>query len=309
MVMRKFFSAVANFVYSHAVTFLKGLAIGLSVIVPGVSGGTMAILLGIYQRLLRAVNTFFKNFKESILFLSVLAAGALVSIFAASNLIGYLLENYKSVTNFFFLGIILGGLPVIYKESDLDYGTLIRLENGGGYKARRILRDALPFVIGAGLVVGIGFIKTALIDLSAVEGFWSVVFNVLIGFIAAVALVLPGISGSYFLMALGLYEKYNYAISNLVVLDLIPFAVGAVAGIVLTAKVLDRLLQTRKRGTYLLILGFLIGSLAQLFLENIPAGMDILYCCLTLLAGIAVIVSVTRLARKYGGKEKESGQT
>ncbi|WP_051824022.1 undecaprenyl phosphate translocase family protein [Clostridium sulfidigenes] len=96
---------------------LKGMVIGVSNVIPGVSGGTMAVVLGIYDKLISAVNSFFKDWKKNIFFLGEIAIGAGLGIILFSKLITNLLTNHPEPTNFFFIGLILGSFPMLYKRA------------------------------------------------------------------------------------------------------------------------------------------------------------------------------------------------
>lgn len=300
--MKRFFCAVGRFFKKYIGNFFQGLAIGLSMIVPGVSGGTMAIILGIYEKLLNAINHFFKKVKENLSFLIMLALGALVSIFALSKVMDWALENYLAITNFLFLGIILAGLPTVYKESGLDYKGLVRSEAPTSKKIVRILRDCLPFIIGTGVVVGISFLKEDIVNLAGYGGAAGFFFRMFAGVLVAIALVLPGISGSYFLKSIGLYQSFTTAVSNLDIVFLLPFAIGVIIAVVLTAKVMTALLKKYKRGTYLVIFGFLAASLVYLVLEKVPVGIEILSCSIALILGILFTVLITVLAKTISAK-------
>ena len=95
---------------------LKGFVLGIANIIPGVSGGTLAITLGIYERMIEAISHFFSNFKDNLKFIMFLGIGILISLALFSNVIGFCLDNYKFATILFFIGIILGGMPILFKK-------------------------------------------------------------------------------------------------------------------------------------------------------------------------------------------------
>ena len=94
----------------------KGFVIGIANIIPGVSGGTLAITLGIYERLIKAISHFFTNLKENIKFLVPIAVGAVLSLLILSNVIGYALDHYPIPTTLLFVGLIFGGVPLLYRH-------------------------------------------------------------------------------------------------------------------------------------------------------------------------------------------------
>ena len=95
---------------------LKGFVLGIANIIPGVSGGTLAITLGIYERMIEAISHFFSNFKDNLKFVMFLGIGILISLALFSNVIGFCLDKFQFATIMFFIGIILGGMPILFKK-------------------------------------------------------------------------------------------------------------------------------------------------------------------------------------------------
>ncbi|MDR0426001.1 MAG: DUF368 domain-containing protein [Clostridiales bacterium] len=293
-----FFGAVGRFCKKYIALFLKGMAIGMSIIIPGVSGGTMAILLGIYERILDAVNNLFKNFRENIVFLLALAAGGLASILSLSFGISFMLKNYLSYTNFFFLGLIFAGLPAVYRESGLRYGALLKDKKiPGSKRAGRVFLDILPFAAGVGAIIGISFLQEGIVSMADIGGVGGSFFRLAVGVPVAVAFILPGISGSHFLKIIGLYDRFVEAVKLFDIPYLLPFVLGVLVGIFLTAKLMSYLLKRFRRGTFLCIMGFLAASLALLATERPPQGTEIFYCLLCAVGGAVIMSLVTVLAR------------
>ncbi len=229
--------------------FLKGAWIGGTLTVPGVSGGSMAMILGVYERLIRSVNGLFGhggNKKESLRFLLSFSLGALSGILALSGVVVWLLERFPVPVVFFFAGAVAGGIPVIMREikSTVFKGYFI-----------------LYFLGGILLVILLSYIPTGLFSIGE-SGFLWQIFG---GLIASAALVLPGISVSHMLYVLGIYEGLMESISHLELLKILPFAIGAAAGIFLMTKAVEYLLDHFKVATYLIILGFVVGSVFELF--------------------------------------------
>lgn len=269
----------------HFYNFLKGIVIGISTLVPGVSGGTMAIILGIYDKIIHSVSHFFINIKANIVFIATVSIGGIVGIFAFSNIIDYGLKNYRFIMIFLFLGIIAGGLPVLFKKAEL--------------KSLKPF-DYTLFIIGILIVVAMSFSKSTIVNLASSDGITNTLFMVLAGFIAAIALVLPGISGSFFLLTIGLYEMTTSALKDFNLPYLIPFAIGTGLGIILTIKVLENLMKKHTRPTYIIILGFVIGSVIVIFKDNIPYGINILYSLISLIAGYFLTSSIIKIGKKHG---------
>lgn len=243
-------------------TFIKGLVIGATMTVPGVSGGSMAMVLGIYDRLLKHVSEITKYPKESLTFLLWFAAGAGSGAFLFSRGISWLLTTRaEGILCFFFLGAVSGGIPMILKSASVS-----RIRG----------RELICILTG---------ILTALLIALIPQGMFApmhLLFQLAGGFIIAVALVLPGISASQMLYMLGIYESTLKAISSLDILALLPLAVGGIMGTYLTARILEQLIKKHREDTFLIILGFMLVSLRSLLPEHLIEE--------NLLAGVGALV-------------------
>ena len=242
----------------HIINFFKGMIIGIANVIPGVSGGTMAVSTGIYEELIHTISTFFHNFKETfkknMMFLIPIVLGAGIGIIAFSKLLKFTLENYAMQTQFAFIGLILGSIPFVFKKS---------IEKGFSWKY--LIPGIITFTIGIVLAV----LEMLGITGNAVESFDINFINVVLlfiyGVISAVSMVVPGISGSFILLLLGAYSAIISAISSLNILVLIPFGIGVVVGILLASKIINFLLEHFYGYTYFAIIGFVIGSLLAIY--------------------------------------------
>lgn len=254
-------------------TIWKGFTVGATMIVPGVSGGTMAMILGIYDSLISAVSSFRKNPRDNFLFLSVFAISAGTGLFLFSSPLSWLLENYKMPTTYFFIGAVVGGIPIIEKKSGIQ----------------KIDRNVLFYLLtGALLVALISRTPQNLFENMQIAGTFSVLFLVLAGVVSAAALILPGISFSHFLLVLGLYERLLNAVKALDIFFLIPLAAGILLGILLFSKMLEQAMEKYPKATYILILGFIIGSVASIF-PGFPRGISLIWCVAAAIAGFLLI--------------------
>lgn len=243
----------------HIINFLKGMIIGIANIIPGLSGGTMAILVGVYEKLISTIGNFFKKFKETfkenMIFLVPLGLGMVVGVVAFSKLLEILLKNYTMPTQFAFIGLVLGGLPLIFKNANKE----------GKFKKKYLIPLIITFIIGLTLSLlekfGITGAEVSGIDLNPLNIFLLFIY----GFIAAGTMVIPGISGSFMLMLLGVYNAILGYVASLNILVLIPFAIGAVAGVLILAKLIDVLLKKYHNGTYYAIIGFVVGAIPALY--------------------------------------------
>ena len=244
---------------------LRGAVIGVSNIIPGVSGGTMAVSMGIYDRVIYAVNNLFKQFKKNFRDLLPIIIGVLIGLFAFAALIGNLLGTKSSEipmtrlpTNFAFIGLILGGLPAIYKRVNM--------------KSARI-PGVILFLIFLALVVVLPLLNPP--EARTVDhSIGTILLMIPLGAIASSTMVVPGISGSMILMLLGYYNPVINAMNDLRGGDwsslaiLAPYAIGLLVGIVFIAKLMNFLLKKHAALTFSAIFGLVIGSPVALLMQN-----------------------------------------
>lgn len=240
---------------------LRGMVIGIANVIPGVSGGTLMVSMGIYDKLILVLTHFIKRMKEAIALLVPIAIGMLLSIAIFAKIFSEILfPKFPLQTNLFFIGLIIGGIPVIYKKVK---GNTIRLP--------QIIAFVLLFATVVGFsLVGEGGGSSADITFS--------VGNVLklfgVGIIAAATMVIPGVSGSMIMMILGYYntiiDTVNAFINALKSFDipamldtfvvLVPFGIGVVVGAVAVAKLIEFMLNKFPLVTYWAIIGLIVAS-------------------------------------------------
>lgn len=259
--------------------FLKGMAVGIATLVPGVSGGTMAVILGIYDELIHAIGSFFENWKKHSLLLVEIGFGSLMGVALFSRFMESTMARYPHLMQFLFMGIIIGGLPVLYRKS------------AAGTKRKK--GDIIFFVLGFALVLSMSAKPAAVVTMATEQSFLSMLFLFIAGIVIAVALILPGISGSFVLLVLGLYEITLNAINNLNVLFLVPLVLGVVAGTLATTRIIESFLQKHPSKTYMLIMGFVAGSLISVF-PGMPETSQIVGSVITLVAGFFMILWLSR---------------
>ncbi|MDY4975692.1 MAG: DUF368 domain-containing protein [Clostridia bacterium] len=260
------------------ITVLKGAWIGGTMTVPGISGGSMAMILGVYDRLIFAVNHAIRLHKDSILFLIEFLAGAASGMVLFSRSLLHLLEKYPMTMQYFFLGCVVGGAPMIYRAA----------------KVKKFTWKAIAYpLFGILLVYLISLLPEGLFSAEAHRGLGGILLQLAGGVIIAVALVLPGISVSQMLLMLGLYEEVMQAISTLHILSILPLGIGVVLGILLTAKIMETAMERAPQFTYLVVLGFIFGSVPELF-PGIPTGWTALFSLLTATAGFFAVFFITR---------------
>lgn len=242
------------------INFIKGFILGIANVIPGVSGGTMAVSMGLYELILSSIGNFFKDIKGNFLKLLPIILGILVAIVSTSKLVTYALTNYKAQTLCLFIGLIFGGVSLIMRKI-----------KGKGSKINYLIFFVIFF-----FVISLNFLKTGLIEISFTNmGIIGYLLLLLMGFIASSAMVIPGISGSFILMVLGYYDKIIYTVSTITdfsklgsnLLILVPFGIGVIIGIVFMAKLITNLIKKYETKTYFAIMGFVLSSVVVLLLQ------------------------------------------
>lgn len=229
----------------HIINVLKGVVIGIANAIPGVSGGTMMVIMKVFDRILGAVSI--KKLKANFVFLVTIVLGMGIGVVLSSLVLDYCFENFYVQTQFFFMGVVLGSLPMIYKEATKEKKlTPVHL---------------IPFAIGLGVIIGVTVISRS-IDNSVITTLTAgnFIYLVIISIIAAAAMIMPGLSGSLVLLILGGYQTAITAVAEMNIPILIPIAIGVLLGIVLCAKLITLCLKKWQRGTYAVILGLIVGS-------------------------------------------------
>ncbi|WP_047981029.1 DUF368 domain-containing protein [Ornithinibacillus contaminans] len=230
----------------------RGLIMGASDVIPGVSGGTIAVLLGIYDRLIAAINGLLsKEWKKHLSFLIPLGIGIGAAVLLLSRLIEWLFEHYAGPTQFFFLGLIIGILPYLFHQAEAKTN----------FKATHYIL----LVIGAILVGSMLFLNEGegmVIETVTMSTYILLFFS---GFIASAAMILPGISGSFILLVIGVYSTVISAISNLQLDIIAVVGVGIVLGILTMSKLINYFLVHFRNATFAVIIGLVIGSIFVVF--------------------------------------------
>lgn len=285
---------------------LKGGAIGVAMIIPGVSGGTIAVLLKIYDRLIDAIGNLAKDFINSVKFLLPVLLGAAVALVIAYFPLQYALKYAPLPTVLLFAGLMLGSCPKTLKDA-----------KSNGFQPLDLLSLSLPFlfVIGICFIPGMGAVNLGQ-DMAAIQYF----LLILIGVVASCALVVPGISGSMLLMLLGYYSPILDSVSGvftsplhyLAVLAL--FAVGLVAGFFTIAKLMQYLLKRFPRATYWAIAGFVLGSVPAVVIafdyasspvDGLQIGLGIGLCILGAVGAFLFTHTVESRAKR--AQERKNG--
>lgn len=242
--------------------FIKGFIMGIANVIPGVSGGTLAVILGIFKDFVGAISSILKNFVKSFLFLLPIVLGMGTAILASSQLIETCLTKFPLATILFFVGLILGGIPILFKKIK---GEMKSIPNYIIFALVFIFVLVFTFVVS-------GDKNIELVNLN----FWDYIILFIVGAVASASMVIPGISGSMVLMAIGYYNGFLATVNNLFDFSmfwknmsiLVPFGLGVIVGILLISKLITFLLNRFEVKTYFAIFGFIFSSLIVIFFKN-----------------------------------------
>ena len=310
---------------------IKGAVLGLAMIIPGVSGGTMAVIFGIYERLIKALHSFSPSSlreaaglpwgaerktrlgalwnRHDLGFLAQLFGGALLSILACSHLIEHLIKNHPNPTNGFFFGLV--GASIIFPLRLMERKSMVELACG-------IAATALTIGIS---IYAAGFAQEPPPQEAAMpHGLFNYARLAICGCVASSAMLLPGISGSFILLLLGVYHDVLGIINQRDYLLLVVFAASCTIGLVLFARLINLLLSRYRSSTMAFLAGLMAGSLWNLwpFREtgssgpawpaegDNTAGVTLL----TFLAGAAIVGGLAFYSRrpKGNGGEKQTAE-
>lgn len=280
---------------------LKGMVIGIANIIPGVSGGTMMVAMGIYDKLIHSLTHLFKEFKKSVITLLPIFIGMGLGIVGLARIIEWMFGIIPIQTNLLFIGLILGGLPVVYKRVK---GASIRPWHIIGFLVFFALVVVLALLDGT---------EGAAADLTL--SVFTCIKLFAIGIIAAATMVIPGVSGSMMLMLLGYYQPVIETINSLVdslsardingmlqgVGVLFPFGVGVLVGIFLVAKLIDVLIVKFPYMVFWCIIGLIVASPVAIVILNDFSGINVV----SILTGIIALAIGFVIAFFLGGDHEE----
>lgn len=256
--------------------FFVGVLAGSAMITPGVSGAVVAVILGVYDKMINALTNLFKDFKKNFIFLAILGVGILIGAVWFSNVIMFLYERHEVATKFCFIGLILGGVPFLFKE--------VKNKN----KRINFAAMIITFLLSISLWI---FSKTVFeldLDAHTSSGILSFINLFLAGVIYSLGKVIPGISGSFLLIIIGMYEYVLSVMAHPITVGLaeinklVPFIIGLILGIIVLLKLIKYLLDKHYGLTYSIIIGFVLGS--------IPAIIPTLNGILGLILGVILMI-------------------
>ena len=295
------------------IDFVKGIFVGIANVIPGVSGGTMAVSFGIYDKLLSSISNLLKEFKKSICTLLPIILGMAVGVVGFTYIIPFLLEHYPFQTSCAFTGLIVGGIPAI----------LTSLKEGwNSEKKKSLLVNIVVFMLFIAIAIAMLFANgdgESGIALTASVGMIIKIF--FMGVIASATMIIPGVSGSLILMILGYYFGILNAVKSFIdalkafdiqgmlsqLYILIPFALGCVLGIFFISKLIDWLLKHYTSATFSAILALIVSSPVSIFYK-VTQEYPMNFTLVSIIVGFVLFVAcilVTKFFETLSPQESE----
>lgn len=273
------------------ILFIKGVVLGVAFVIPGVSGGTLAVLMGIYEELIEAASNFYKSiadFKKYFMYLLPIGLGVVFSVAVFAKLIKFGLDKAPIITILIFLGMIIGGIPALVR-------------NVKGTKTN--LKDMTLMLVGLIIVISMLIFhksnSNVVLTNMSITGYFTLL---LVGAIAAVTMVVPGISGSFTLMLIGYYEPVLNLVNDITsfknlgpnLILMATFMLGVFIGIIFISKIIEWCLKHYKRETYYAIIGFVLSSIISVIYEVSKFPYNLTH----LIIGIGLLIINTVLVYK-----------
>ncbi len=286
----------------NVVLIVKGFIMGIANIIPGVSGGTLALTLGIYERFISAISHFFSNFKDNIRFLIPVFLGMGLSILTMSQVVSYCFTYYPIPTTLFFMGLVIGGIPMLISKVK----NTKEMKEISSYTIMFVTFSFVIILAFSKEIFGGTFGSAKLDNLSVFGYLWLSV----IGMIAAATMVIPGVSGSLVLMLLGYYLPIINIVKELTHFEnIFPnifialfFGVGVVIGIILVAKLIEWLLAKYEKKTFFGVIGFIIASILAIPVSVFHEIGIITFSLPQVIIGIVFLVLGIAIGYKLGEK-------
>ena len=237
--------------------FFKGIIVGIGGIAPGLSGSVLLVILGLYQKTISAIGTLFKNFKKNVIFLFPLVMGFGVGVIIFSKIVDYLLENFEMYTRFAFLGLVLGTIPLFYKEVKKE-----------GFSKKYYIFMGISFIIG----LSIFFFNQNLFPTITNP---NIAQSIFLGIAVAGSSIIPGVDSAVILSSLGLYELYVSSIANFDLGILIPAGFGLAFGVLFISFIMNKLISKFYTATFSIIFGLFLSIIPNILNESCIIGFNI----------------------------------
>lgn len=252
-----------------AINFFKGIIVGIGGIAPGLSGSVLLIVLGLYEKVVKAIGTLFKNLKRNIIFLIPLVLGFAVGAVVFSKIVDFLLLHFEFGTRYAFLGLVLGTIPLFYKEVKKR-----------GFNKKYYILIAVAVLVGVLVFSFNGNWFPAITEPNILQ-------STLLGVAVAGSSIVPGVDSAVILSALGLYELYVSSLANLNFAVLLPAGVGLIVGAVLISSLMHFLIKRFYTITFSVIFGLFLSIIPKVLNSGcvITSTVDAIIAIVLVLAG------------------------
>ena len=236
--------------------FLKGIIVGLGGVAPGLSGSVLLIIFGLYQKTLDALGNLFGNLRKNLRFLLPLVAGMILGVLLFSKAIDFFLNKYEMPTRFCFLGLILGTLPMVWREVKKE-----------GFSQKYLFLVILAGVLGTWFFTVNPNAFPQVTDPNLLQ-------CILLGVAVAATAIIPGVDPAVFLSTLGFYEMYVGALAQVDLHILLPMVIGLAAGAVAISFVMSQLFKRLYTATYSVIFGIFLSMIPNMLSDNCVLALN-----------------------------------
>ena len=265
---------------------LVGAMVGIVSMLPGASGATIAVIFGIYERLVSDLADIRHRLLKDLRFVALILIGVVLGMMVCAFGLEFLMENLEVPTMFFFAALIVAQIPDIMKLG--DDGTPTSKWN------------IMAFIVGFVIMIAFLFIGDG--NDMELDGVTGIVLMVLVGIVLAVSKLAPGVSGSTVLLALGLYTPFMHALTDLDITYLLPILIGLLIGILGFSKVMDHCMRSHKKSTYVMILGLTVGSVITVSVQAMMKldGTEMIAMSIAgIIIGLLLGIGLSRVASTY----------
>jgi len=276
--------AKTNKAFDWIVRLLKGVLVGVGFITPGLSGGVLAVVFGIYEPLMRFLGNLREKFLKNVIFFLPVGIGGMIGVVAFSAVVDYAFSNFAAQFTWLFIGFIAGTFPSLFKKS--------------GEKGRKTWHWLLLVLVSVGMVFFMRWMET----IRSVQMAPSFLNWVLSGALIGLGVVVPGMSPSNFLIYLGLYQPMASGIRQLDLGVIVPLGLGLILIVLLLARLISWLFKKYFTVMYHLILGIVIGSTIVIIPEGV-SGWTIAVCAVLFVVGALISYAFAKLDEKYARED------
>ena len=251
---------------------IKGITLGAGAILPGISSGVLCVIFGIYEKLIDSILNFFKDIRGNFKFLFPLVLGVGLGVILFGNILKFLFNTYPLQTNFTFIGLVLGSVPILLKQANSKKGFRL-------HYLLYLFSSLILTILSLKLETGI--------NQSIYTTQYNFIYLIFCGFCMSIGVVVPGVSSTVILTILGVYQTYLDSVASLDIYVLFPMGIGLLIGGIIFLKLIQKLLKNYFVQTYYVIIGFVISSVFVLY-PGITFNLDGILSIIFLILGFKI---------------------